>query len=107
MEEWAEVRQEYSVEDWQNMEAHYESILADALRFLSRSVTGMTTHGLLERKGFDMSIEDELERRGFIILEAASCRGPTRVYLVEMALVEEALKAKAATAGGQQRLCLA
>lgn len=107
MEEWADVKQEYSVEDWQNMEEHYESILMDALRFLSRSVTGMTTHGLLERKGFDMVIEDELEHRGFIVLEAASTVGPTRVYSIEMALVESALKAKAATAGGQQRLCLA
>lgn len=104
---WDEVRTKYSDEDWKSIEGTYESLIMDAVRYLSRSYTGMTTHSLLFRNGFDPVIEDELLHRGYLLLEAESYRGPTRIYTIEKALVDATLKARAATAEGQVKLCLA
>lgn len=104
---WEEVRTQYSAEDWQNQEEHYESILMDAVRYLSRISIGWTTHSLLKRNGFDGCFEDELLRRGFIALEAEATRSPTRIYSVNLAEVEKVLKSLASTDRTQQRLCFA
>lgn len=104
---WEEVRVKYSEEDWQNQEEHYESILVDALRYLSRISIKWTTHSLLKRNGFDGCFEDELLRRGFIEVEAESSLTPTRIYTVNLPEVEKVLKSLAATDHTQQRLCLA
>lgn len=104
---WDDIRTKYSDEDWKSIEGTYVSLIMDAVRYLSRSYTGMTTHSLLFRNGFDPTIEDELLHRGYLSLVVESYRGPTRIYTVERALVDATLKAQAATAEEQVKLCLA
>lgn len=87
------------------VQANTEQLIDSALRYLSRINLMVTTHALLERNGVDVIIEGELVHRGFI--SQRDGLNHSLIYEVNLGLIQQHLKQRAATNKGQTELMMA